>query len=179
MSIFLPVSLEDEGLFWFVLCLVTQSCLTFCSPVVCSLPCSSVHEIFLGRILEWVAISFSKGSFRPRDWAWVSTSVSCIGRQISYHQATWKACSNLDLWFLNVWRVSLFLFYLAAPGLSCNMQYCNFFSCGMQILSCSLGDLVPWPGIEPEPSALGIWSLSHWTAREVLVSLLIIGTYML
>ena len=36
--------------------------------------------------LSWVAISFSKGSSRPRDW----TLVSCIGRQILYHWATWE-----------------------------------------------------------------------------------------
>ena len=27
-------------------------------------------------------------------------------------------------------------------------------------------DLIPWPGIEPGPAALGVWSLSHWTAWE-------------
>ena len=41
---------------------VTQSCLTLCDPVVCSLPGSSVHGILQARILEWVAISFSRGS---------------------------------------------------------------------------------------------------------------------
>ena len=39
--------------------LVTQSCLTLCNPMDCSLPGSSVHGIFQARILEWVAISFS------------------------------------------------------------------------------------------------------------------------
>ena len=39
---------------------VTQSCPTLCDPVDCSLPGSSVHEILQARILEWVAISFSK-----------------------------------------------------------------------------------------------------------------------
>ena len=34
-------------------------------------------------------------------------------------------------------------------------------------LSCSMGDLVPQLGIEPRPSALGLWRLSHWTIREV------------
>ena len=48
-------------------CSVTQSCLTFCNPMNCSLPGSSVHEIFQARILEWVAISFSRGSSRPKD----------------------------------------------------------------------------------------------------------------
>ena len=41
----------------------------------CSLPCSSVHGIFQARILEWVAISFSRRSSRCRDWTWVSCIV--------------------------------------------------------------------------------------------------------
>ena len=36
--------------------LVTQSCLTLCNPMDCSPPCSSVHGIFQGKILEWVAM---------------------------------------------------------------------------------------------------------------------------
>ena len=43
--------------------LVAQSCLTLCNPMDCSPPGSSVHEIFQARILEWVAISFSRGIF--------------------------------------------------------------------------------------------------------------------
>ena len=46
---------------------VAQSCLTLCDPVVCSPPGSSIHGILQARILEWVAISFSRGSSRPRD----------------------------------------------------------------------------------------------------------------
>ena len=41
--------------------LVTQLCLTVCDPVDCSPPRSSVHGILQARILEWVAISFSRG----------------------------------------------------------------------------------------------------------------------
>ena len=41
---------------------VTQSCLTLCDHVDCSLPSSSVHGILQARVLEWVAISFSRGS---------------------------------------------------------------------------------------------------------------------
>ena len=55
---------------------VTQSCLTLCDPVDCSLPGFSVHGIFLARVLEWVAISFSRGSCRPRDWTWISCIAS-------------------------------------------------------------------------------------------------------
>jgi len=47
--------------------LVAQSCPTLCNPVDFSPPDSSVHGIIQGRILEWVAIPFSRGSSRPRD----------------------------------------------------------------------------------------------------------------
>ena len=53
---------------------VAQLCLILCDPMDCSLTGSSVHGIFQTRILEWVAISFSRGSSRPRD----RTRVSCI-----------------------------------------------------------------------------------------------------
>ena len=52
--------------------LVAQSCLTLCDPMYWSLPASSVHGILQARILEWVAISLSRGSSWPRDWTWVS-----------------------------------------------------------------------------------------------------------
>ena len=55
--------------------LVAQSCLTFCDPMDCSLPGSSIRGIFQTRILEWVAISFSRRSSWPRDWTWVSCIV--------------------------------------------------------------------------------------------------------
>ena len=51
---------------------VAQSCPTLCNPVDCSLPGSSVHEILQARTLEWVAISFSRGSSLSRDWTLVS-----------------------------------------------------------------------------------------------------------
>ena len=54
---------------------VAQSCPTLCDPMDCSLPGSYVHGILQARILEWAAVSFSRGSSRPRDW----TRVSCIG----------------------------------------------------------------------------------------------------
>ena len=53
---------------------VAQSCPTLCDPMDCSPPGSSVHGIFQAWILEWVAVSFSRGSSWPRD----RTRVSCI-----------------------------------------------------------------------------------------------------
>ena len=59
----------------------------FCDPMDCSPRGSSVPGILQARILEWVAISFSRGSFQPRD----RTHVSCLGRQILHHCATREA----------------------------------------------------------------------------------------
>ena len=50
----------------------TQSCPTICDAMNCSLSGSSVHGVFQARVLEWVAVPFSRGSSRPRDWTWVS-----------------------------------------------------------------------------------------------------------
>ena len=55
--------------------LVSQLCLTLCNSMDCSLPGSSVHGILQARILEWVAIPFSRGSSQPRDGPWVSYTV--------------------------------------------------------------------------------------------------------
>ena len=51
---------------------IAQSCLTLCDLMDCSLPGSSIQWIFQTRILEWVSISFSRGSSQPKDWTWVS-----------------------------------------------------------------------------------------------------------
>ena len=45
---------------------VAQSCPTLCDPMACRLPGSSLHGILQARVLEWVAISFSRGSSRRR-----------------------------------------------------------------------------------------------------------------
>ena len=54
--------------------LVAQLCLTLCDPMDCSSPGSSVHRVLQARILEWVAIPFSRRSSQPRD----QIQVSCI-----------------------------------------------------------------------------------------------------
>ena len=68
----------------------------------CSRPGSSVHGMprTWMRILEWVAISFSKGSSQPRDQTWVS-SVSCTDTWILYHRATWEAPRPLRILIKN------------------------------------------------------------------------------
>jgi len=59
-------------------------CPTFCDPMDCSPPGSSVRGIFQARMLEWVAISFSRVSSQYKNWISVSC-ISCISRQILYH----------------------------------------------------------------------------------------------
>ena len=98
---------------WLCVCAlrsVAQSCLTLCGPMGCSPPGSIVHEIFQARILQWVAISYSRGSSKPRDWTQVSC-VSCIGRQILYHCIIWEAVNSVQSFshvqlFVTPWTVA-------------------------------------------------------------------------
>ena len=72
------ISSEPSTVFWSstslmkVKVLVAQLCLTLGDPMDCSLPDSSVHRILQARILEWVAMPFSRRSSWPRDKTWVS-----------------------------------------------------------------------------------------------------------
>ena len=76
----------------------------------------------------------------------------------------------------------IYIIYLAMLDLSFCMQYPqslmqhvdsylwhaeSFFSCSMQASSPSMWEPVPWPGTELRSAALGVWSLSHWTTKEV------------
>ena len=56
----MPVLFESESK-------VAQSCPTLCDPMDCSLSGSSIHGIFQARVLEWIAISFSRGSSRTQE----------------------------------------------------------------------------------------------------------------
>ena len=82
---------------------VTQSCLTLCDPTDCSLPGSSIHGIFQARVLEWVAIPFSRGSSQPRDRTQVS---HIVGR-----------CFTQMLNFKSAFSLSSFTFYLHQEAL--------------------------------------------------------------
>ena len=80
---------------------VAPLCLTLCDPMDCSPPGSSVHGILQARILEWVAIPFSRVYSQPRDW----TQVSCIGGGFFTvwvtREALWatrKSCKRGDIY---------------------------------------------------------------------------------
>ena len=74
-------------------CSVTHSCFRYWNPMNCNPPGSSVHAILQARILEWVATASSRISSPLRNWTWVSC-ISCFGRRILYHWATWKGPSK-------------------------------------------------------------------------------------
>ena len=113
----------------------------FCNPMDCSLPGSSLCGIFQPRILEQIAISFSKGSSRPGD----RTHVSCIGKRILYNWVTWKILYQcVQSHFSYVWLcMTLWTVACQAPlsmGFS-RQENCNGLSCP------SPGD-VSHPGIK-------------------------------
>ena len=95
-------------------CVVTKSCLTLCDPMDCSPLGFSVQRIFQAKILEWVAISFSRRSSRPRD----RTCVSDIGRQILYCWATREAL--LKTCSLNIRKSSIFFWNTLDLVLPCS-----------------------------------------------------------
>ena len=78
---------------------VVQSCLILCDPLDCRLPGFSVHGISQARMLEWVAISSSRGSSWPRD----GIHISCAGRWILHRWATREAHSPQRLVHLTQW----------------------------------------------------------------------------
>ena len=74
-------------------------CLTLCDPMGCSLQSSSVHGIFQARVLEWVAISFCRGSSQPRDRTRVS---HIVGRRFT-------VCATREVlgWVISLMRAHL------------------------------------------------------------------------
>ena len=125
--------------------LVGLSCLTLYDPMDCSPPgSSSVHGIFQARILEWVAIFFSRGSSSPRDWTWATREVLTIPRSS-----------------IKVQQVAQFL-EIPTPSLK-QLEYSSHLSVYKNLLtyknwqSHSLGLLLP------SEMALTLQTVSKWT----------------
>ena len=100
IGFFTILTLSEWFCYLFCMCvLVVQSYLTLCDPMNCSPPSSSVHGTLQARILEWVAISFSRGSSWPRDW----TQVSCTAGRFS---TIWTTREAPPIMCLSFWRRS-------------------------------------------------------------------------
>ena len=75
---------------------LTQLYLTLCSPVDCSLPGSSVHGVSQVRILEWIAMRYSRASSWPRDQTQVSYLSPALAGRFFTIIATWEAYTYKD-----------------------------------------------------------------------------------
>ena len=82
-------------------------CPTPCDPIDCSPLVSSVHGISQSRILEWVAIPFSRRSSGPKDW----TQVFCIAGRFFTIWATREAQGNVQVYFFFKEK----LFFISSP----------------------------------------------------------------
>ena len=141
----------------------------FCNPMDINASGSSVRGIFQARVLEQVAVSFSRGSSQPRDW----TYVSWIVRWILYHCVTYIYFFRFFSFILGYYKIlSVFLvLYIRSLLVICficsidahplwptNFTF-SFWSC---FAAC--GILVPPPGIESGPSAVkarGVLTTGH------------------
>ena len=116
--------------------LVAQSCLTLYDQwTVCSAQSSSVHGIFQARILEWFAISSSRGSSQPRDRTRISY-VSCIASRFFTQWATGEAKVTFKLFPINkkhMWGTSLMVQWLRLRALGAGST-CSIPGWGTKIL---------------------------------------------
>ena len=108
---------------------VAQSCPTLCDPMACSLPASSIHGVFQARLLEWVAISFSRGFSWPRDW----TSISCIAGRCF----TEAFCQSVSVQLLS--RVLLF----ATPWTAACQAFLSITNCQSPPKPMSIESVMP------------------------------------
>ena len=101
-----------------------QLCLTLCSPMNYSPAGSSVQEILQARILEWVAISFSRGSSQPRNRTCITYS-SYFGRQVLYTSASLYIRQNVNKSILFIY---LFIFpFIFISWRLITLHYCSGF----------------------------------------------------
>ena len=81
-----------------------QLCLTLSDPVDCSSPGSSVHGILQARILEWVAMPFSRGSSWPRDLTSLSLTSHALTGRFFITRATWEALNSKSALLCTIWN---------------------------------------------------------------------------
>ena len=117
-----------------------QSYLTLSNPMDCSLPCPFVHGIFKARILEWVAISSSRGTSQCRDW-------SCISR---------------------IGRHSLPLNHLGSPCVifTDNVIFTVNSPCGMHIILCCVVFSCVWFFVTPRTVACRVICLWEFSGKN-------------
>ena len=126
------------------ICLYTQLPLILCNPLDCSPPGSFIHGIFQARALEWVAIPSSRESTWFRDWISISC-ISCIGRWILYHWASWELVAIILCVFvidvsLNASKIFFIYYFFFILMIMCLLyifaySWWNFLYCGLKNLA--------------------------------------------
>ena len=109
-------------------CEVAQSCPTLCDPMDCSLPGCSLHGILQARVLEWVAITFSRGSFPPKNRTQVSHIISrrfTIFQLRSQGQHLFTSCFVQQSKFLFTLKLHWVFCYLILRALKANTKFQN------------------------------------------------------
>ena len=100
-------------------------------PMDCSPPDSSVHGLFQARILEQIALSYSRGSSCHREWTHVSC-VSCIGRWILQHCDTLNTFTHYKRFLAFINTIPIWLYFLTLLSLIFTVTfwncYCVFFN---------------------------------------------------
>ena len=140
--------------------MLSQSCVILCDPMDCSLPGSSIHGTSQARTLECVAMFYSRGSFQPRD----RTHVSCTGRQIPYHWATWESLDGCAVLSCSVVSDSSWPHDCSLPGSPVHGDFpSKNTEVGYHVL---LQGNSPTQGLNP--------GLPHW--REILYQLSYLGS---
>ena len=140
--------------------LIAKSCPTLCACMDCSPPGSPVHGILEARILEGVAISFSRGSSRPRD----RTHISCTGKWFLYYTATREAPRPTPPWKLALMNN----IFLLSKDFETKSSLFNFFP---PLASLSWGINLKWIyefllgviGVSGSRKPVNIWTISCYT----------------
>ena len=136
----------------------------------CSLPGSSVHGILQARILEWVAIPFSRGSSQPRD----QTQVSCIvGRFFTIWVLREDHWPQIPSMFVFVWESRYFSVFLKIFFNVDHFKSRYWICYNIASVVCfgflalrHVGSYFPNQGSHLHP-CIGRWSLNHRTTRKV------------
>ena len=98
-----------------------------------------------------------------------------------HRHAEWERGIIVFFWLCWVlWYAESSLSQARSLVVACGIFFLFFSSGSMQTLSCGMWNLVPWPGIEPWPPAVGLCSLSHWgTTTEVPYCLLCVYYFLI
>ena len=138
----------------------------------------ATHSSILARIIPWTEEPGGLQSIgSQRDLTeWLSTTLKeevggslLVGLSLRVPLRPWGPQALLPTFILwtNLFLIFMFAFFFVFFWLLWVLVAVHM------IFTCSIWDLVPWPGIEPGPSALGTWGLSHWPTREVPCGLIL------